>query len=171
VCSSDLPTVFSLSSPQFFSFSFSSKFLEQVSGRLYAADGTTEVNIEAEVDGHRMRATAAQFKGALHLHLADAAVSGRHMHVFDLEKPSIAVDDGANALPGISAEMPGKVVKMLVEEGDMVEKGAPVVILEAMKMEHTLCAPFSGTVGDVFAGTGDFVDANVDIVIISQSEE
>jgi len=118
-----------------------------------------------------MRATAAQFKGALHLHLADAAVSGRHMHVFDLEKPSIAVDDGANALPGISAEMPGKVVKMLVEEGDMVEKGAPVVILEAMKMEHTLCAPFSGTVGDVFAGTGDFVDANVDIVIISQSEE
>ena len=42
--------------------------------------------------------------------------------------------------------MPGKVIALLVEPGTKVEKGAPLIVLEAMKMEHTLTAPGAGTV-------------------------
>ena len=104
-----------------YSFCCTQRF-SKVSGTLSAADGETRVNIEAEVNGHRLTATAAQFKGALHLHLADAALSGRHMHVFDLVQPSVSGDDAAGAASGISAEMPGKIVKFLVDAGAFVNK-------------------------------------------------
>lgn len=42
--------------------------------------------------------------------------------------------------------MPGKVVALLAQPGQKVEKGAPLLILEAMKMEHTITAPAAGTV-------------------------
>ena len=42
--------------------------------------------------------------------------------------------------------MPGKVVALLAQPGQKVEKGAPLLILEAMKMEHTITAPAAGVV-------------------------
>ena len=42
--------------------------------------------------------------------------------------------------------MPGVIVKLLVEPGAAVEQGQPLLILEAMKMEHRVCAPFGGAV-------------------------
>jgi 3-methylcrotonyl-CoA carboxylase alpha subunit len=42
--------------------------------------------------------------------------------------------------------MPGKVIALLAEPGAKVAKGTPLVVLEAMKMEHTLVAPAAGTV-------------------------
>ncbi len=47
---------------------------------------------------------------------------------------------------GLTAPMPGKVVALLAQAGQKVEKGAPLLILEAMKMEHTITAPTAGTV-------------------------
>ena len=47
---------------------------------------------------------------------------------------------------GLTAPMPGKVVALLVLPGPKVEKGTPLLILEAMKMEHTITAPAAGTV-------------------------
>jgi propionyl-CoA carboxylase alpha chain/3-methylcrotonyl-CoA carboxylase alpha subunit len=52
--------------------------------------------------------------------------------------------------------MPGKVVAAPVKAGDAVTKGQPVVVLEAMKMEHALTAPFDGVVESV-AAVGDQV--------------
>jgi 3-methylcrotonyl-CoA carboxylase alpha subunit len=42
--------------------------------------------------------------------------------------------------------MPGKVIALLAPVGTQIEKGAPLLVLEAMKMEHTLVAPAAGTV-------------------------
>ena len=47
--------------------------------------------------------------------------------------------------------MPGTVVKVVVEKGEKVEKGDQLMITEAMKMETTVQAPFSGVVKDIFA--------------------
>ena len=57
----------------------------------------------------------------------------------------------------LTAPMPGKVVAVLVEKGQKVKKGDPLVIMEAMKMEHTIAAPGDGMVEEVLYAVGDQV--------------
>lgn len=59
----------------------------------------------------------------------------------------------------LKAPMPGRVVRVLVAVGQAVERGAPVVIVEAMKMENEMHAPASGTVLKVHVAEGATVDA------------
>lgn len=65
-----------------------------------------------------------------------------------------------------AAPMPGQVLKILVREGDVVAKGAPLVILEAMKMEHTIVAPRDGTISAVNCREGELVQPGVELVEI-----
>ena len=67
--------------------------------------------------------------------------------------------------------MSGIVVKLLVEAGVEVEKGQPVIIMEAMKMEHTLCAPFDGSVAEFFFQSGDQVDGGAELLEFTQGPE
>lgn len=69
--------------------------------------------------------------------------------------PKAAVGTGA-----IQAIMPGKVVQVLVSEGDQVAEGDVVLILEAMKMENELRAPRGGVVKALYAQPGQDVEAN-----------
>jgi biotin carboxyl carrier protein len=64
--------------------------------------------------------------------------------------------------------MPGKVIELRVAEGDAVEAGQVLLIMEAMKMEHTVTAPHDGTVAAVSVGAGDQVDADALLVIVEQ---
>ncbi len=57
----------------------------------------------------------------------------------------------------LTAPMPGKVIAVLVEPGQQVEAGAPLIVMEAMKMEHTIGAPNAGTVAEVLYAVGDQV--------------
>jgi 3-methylcrotonyl-CoA carboxylase alpha subunit len=57
----------------------------------------------------------------------------------------------------LTAPMPGKVVAVLAANGQEVKKGEPLVIMEAMKMEHTIAAPFDGVVEEVLYQVGDQV--------------
>lgn len=66
----------------------------------------------------------------------------------------------------LEAPMPGVVLKLYVESGSVVEKGAPLLILEAMKMEHTLTAPRAGTVAAVNCKEGEMVQPGVELVVI-----
>lgn len=78
-------------------------------------------------------------------------------HRFTLHDPvgesDHAVADGGSLL----APMPGKIVATLVAAGTEVKRGTPLVVLEAMKMEHTLQAPADGTVKGYRAKAGDQV--------------
>jgi len=67
---------------------------------------------------------------------------------------------------GCIAPMPGKVVKVAVEEGQKVSKGDTIAILEAMKMEHTARAPEDGTVAQVLVSEGEQVDAGALMAVI-----
>lgn len=57
----------------------------------------------------------------------------------------------------LTAPMPGKVVAVLAAKGQEVKKGDALVIMEAMKMEHTIAAPHDGVVDDILYGVGDQV--------------
>lgn len=69
-------------------------------------------------------------------------------------------DSSASSAGSISAPMPGKIVKLLIQVGDVVQPGQPVVILEAMKMENELKTTLGGTVKNIAVEPGQSVEKN-----------
>jgi biotin carboxyl carrier protein len=81
---------------------------------------------------------------------------------------SFAAARAAQAGPlAVRSPMPGKVVKVLVAVGDQVKSGAPVVVVEAMKMENELRAPRDGAVKDVAVKEGQAVEAGQPLVTLA----
>ena len=66
----------------------------------------------------------------------------------------------------VSANIPGKVVTVEVTEGQHVEEGQVILILEAMKMQNEIQAPVTGTVTSVQCEEGEAIEANVPLVVI-----
>lgn len=58
----------------------------------------------------------------------------------------------------VRAQMPGKVAKLLVQEGEAIEEGQPIFILEAMKMQNEVLSPFAGKVEQVVVEEGQNVE-------------
>ncbi|MCY1555429.1 pyruvate carboxylase [compost metagenome] len=69
---------------------------------------------------------------------------------------------------GLTAPMPGKIISISVKAGDTVEKGQPLLVMEAMKMEHTISAPADGKVEEVFYAVGDQVTEGAELVAIGE---
>lgn len=84
-----------------------------------------------------------------------------HTWFFEKARKSGGADDGHG---GFGAPMPGKVTKVLVEEGQEVSKGDVLVIMEAMKMEHRIEAPADGTVKIVHCVTDQLVDQDFQLL-------
>ena len=66
----------------------------------------------------------------------------------------------------LTAPMPGKVVSFSVKAGDVVKKGQPLAVMEAMKMEHTIAAPADGTVAELLYAPGDQVTEGAELLKI-----
>jgi biotin carboxyl carrier protein len=71
------------------------------------------------------------------------------------------------AAPTIVAPMPGKVLKVLVKDGDLVDPGQPLVVIEAMKMETTLAAESAAVVKHVRVEAGQMVDHGAVLIELS----
>ncbi|MGV6812588.1 MAG: acetyl/propionyl/methylcrotonyl-CoA carboxylase subunit alpha [Brevirhabdus sp.] len=69
---------------------------------------------------------------------------------------------------GIEAPMPGLVKAIMAAQGDEVEEGAPLAVLEAMKMEHTLTAPRAGRVAEVLVEEGAQVEAGALLITLEE---
>jgi propionyl-CoA carboxylase alpha chain len=69
----------------------------------------------------------------------------------------------------VCAPMPGLLTRLMVAEGDVIEAGQNVAVIEAMKMENTLSAQIRGTVQEISAKIGD--NLNVDDIILSLKPE
>ena len=89
------------------------------------------------------------------------------VHLVD---PLAGLDDAAEGGGRLVAPMPAKVVSVAVAEGDTVKKGATLIVLEAMKMEHTIAAPADGTVAGLPVAAGDLVEEGADLVVFEVSE-
>ena len=125
----------------------------QASGEL-KPDGT----LHAYLDGRRVNAAVVASGEKRHVFLDGRAFE------FVAVDPLFHSGDGGGAEGHLTAPMPGKVIALLVKEGDKVEKGAPLLILEAMKMEHTIVAPATGVVKQFHFGIGDQVGDGAELV-------
>jgi 3-methylcrotonyl-CoA carboxylase alpha subunit len=98
-------------------------------------------------------------------------IDAGHVHrinIFDV-LAAAEVDDAGTG--GVVAPLPGKVVAVLTEAGASVDKGTPLMIVEAMKMEHTITAPADGVVDEIHFEIGDSVDEGTVLVAFSVPEE
>jgi acetyl/propionyl-CoA carboxylase alpha subunit len=73
---------------------------------------------------------------------------------FTLDTGERSADEAAAGDGAILSPMPGKIVSVAAKAGARVKKGDPILVLEAMKMEHTLVAPFDGKVTELNAKSG-----------------
>ncbi len=74
--------------------------------------------------------------------------------------------DDASGPVSVSAPMPGKVVRLLVQEGDSVQAGQGVVVIEAMKMQNELRSPKSGKIEEVCVSENQAVNAGESLLVV-----
>jgi len=92
-------------------------------------------------------------------------------HVFRDRAPISAQQGSGSASDGgLRAPMPGKIVAAPAKAGDVVTKGQPIVVLEAMKMEHALTAPFDGVVAEFNVAVGDQVTDGAVLAVVKAEE-
>ena len=78
-------------------------------------------------------------------------------------------EPGADEAPGsLVAPMPGTVVRIAVEAGQEVAVGESLVVIDAMKMEHTVSAPRAGRVAEVRVAEGNQVDGGQVLVVLHE---
>jgi 3-methylcrotonyl-CoA carboxylase alpha subunit len=83
-------------------------------------------------------------------------IGGRH-YTLAYDNPMAHAGEHEAGGGRLTAPMPGKVVAVIASSGQQVRKGEPLVIMEAMKMEHTIAAPSDGLVEEVLYQVGDQV--------------
>ncbi|MEZ0260403.1 MAG: acetyl-CoA carboxylase biotin carboxylase subunit [Alphaproteobacteria bacterium] len=128
--------------------------------KVEAAYGTFgyDMSFDAKIGGQQYNAVL--LRDGRHLTLM---YNGHHedLHYLDPLAFEAGDEDGAGKL---TAPMPGKVVAVRVQLGDNVKKGQPLIIVEAMKMEHTITAPSDGIVQAINANVGDQVDEKLELI-------
>ncbi len=125
-------------------------------------------DLRAEIDGRYVEAGYATDGGGVLVSVGGEA--------YRLEKPGLPDVDAAGAegdagAASLVAPMPGTVVKVMVGEGDEVEEGQPLLVLEAMKMEQTVAAPYSGTVTSLPFAEGALVPGGSVLAEVSEQRE
>ncbi len=135
-------------------------FMLELDGRATSASGELAANgqLQANLDGRRISVTVVVAGEKRHVFLYGRAC------VLAAVNPLALTFDAAGAESSLKAPMPGKVIALLAKSGDRVEKGAALMILEAMKMEHTITAPITGTVKAFHFGVGDQVGDGAELL-------
>lgn len=119
-------------------------------------------DLEVEINGHTASGTVAIYNNAANDTIIDIWVDGQTGDSQSHFQVSIAADnyvasDTMSTNPIIKSPMPGKIIKLNVQDGGIVKQGETILILEAMKMEHVVAAPCSGKV-TILCAEGDNVN-------------
>ncbi|PTU73702.1 acetyl/propionyl/methylcrotonyl-CoA carboxylase subunit alpha [Pseudomonas mangrovi] len=115
------------------------------------------------VDGVEQRLRAIRQGDTLYLQWRGAL---RCIRRFD---PTAAADAGHGIAGGLNAPMSGSIVRVLVEVGQQVEQGQALLVLEAMKMEHSIRAPHAGTIGALHCSEGEMVTEGAVLVELREA--
>ncbi len=122
------------------------------------------VDIIAEIGGRRCHSTVIVQDGGV---LVFAPGIRQHLSLVD----PLAHEGGHEAGAGdLTAPMPGRVIAVEVTEGDAVCRGQPLLVLEAMKMEHTIVAPADGAVATIHHRVGDQVEEGAELIKLATTE-
>jgi len=120
--------------------------------------------IDAVIDQRRVSAKVIEDRKRLYV------FSGGQTCVFAYLDPLAVAAEGHSAESSLRAPMPGRVIAQSVQPGERVEKGAPLMVLEAMKMECTVHAPAAGKVGAFHFAVGDQVTEGVELLQFERAE-
>lgn len=157
-----------------------------VSDRIVTVSGR-QIELELESDGSRfrsgglevelisLRGDEAEIRVDGHLRVVPYALTGSTLSFsFDGEIYFAEVLDKGSRVKvrhrdhSTEAPMPGVVLKILVRPGDVVTRGAPMLILEAMKMEHPIVAPRDGSIASVNCSEGELVQPGLELVTLNE---
>jgi len=123
-----------------------------------AAGRLEGTELHADIDGYRQRVVVVPHDDRFTL------FSPRGAMEFALAQPDYGEDSSGVSAGAFTAPMPGVIVKLLVAPGEAVTCDQPLLIMEAMKMEHRICAPAAGTVEEFYFAPGDSVDGGEELL-------
>ncbi|WP_186019734.1 acetyl/propionyl/methylcrotonyl-CoA carboxylase subunit alpha [Burkholderia gladioli] len=124
------------------------------------AAGATPLDLVVTIGGERGAGRVVADGDNFHVFVDGTAES------FVWENPLAHAGDAEHGGGRLTAPMPGKVIAVLVEAGQKVEAGAPLIVMEAMKMEHTIGAPSAGVVAEVLYAVGDQVADGAQLITL-----
>ena len=122
-----------------------------------------KVHAEGPVIGFLLGSQEIKASVLLHREMLHVFVGGHHVQVLPVD-PLAHAGEEQDAHGGLTAPMPGKVIALLAKPGDVVDKGTPLVVMEAMKMEHSLVAPARGSVLAYRYAVGEQVEEGRELV-------
>ena len=120
-------------------------------------------SLSVERDGLRQQHLAIRRGDSLYLHYAGELRSIQRVD------PIAEVEASHQHHGGLTAPMNGSIVRVLVEAGQQVEAGTALVVLEAMKMEHSIRAPHAGTVKALYCSEGEMVSEGAVLVELDEA--
>ncbi|MER9417105.1 acetyl/propionyl/methylcrotonyl-CoA carboxylase subunit alpha [Mesorhizobium sp. M0306] len=132
-------------------------------------DGRFEVVLDApyeSVNSHDLRAAPRLARWPGHVTVFDGAIG----YGFAVPDPLARADEAAAASGSLRAPMPGLVKLVRAAKGESVIKGQPLLILEAMKMEHTIAAPHDGVIAEIAAEGAQVTDGTVLVRFAEESQ-
>ncbi|MFG0721403.1 acetyl/propionyl/methylcrotonyl-CoA carboxylase subunit alpha [Pseudomonas sp. GLN_6] len=132
----------------------------------HAATSTVQLQgetLSVESDGVRQQHLAIRRGDSLYLHYAGEL---RSIHRVD---PIAEVEASHQQHGGLTAPMNGSIVRVLVDAGQQVEAGTALVVLEAMKMEHSIRATHAGTVKALYCSEGEMVSEGTVLVELEEA--
>jgi len=143
-------------------------YLAHAAGREHALRIVTRgsPSMDVQIDGRIQHVRIIEIDQDLHLFRGGGQTVLRLARTEDALQVTAGAEEGSLLTP-----LPGTVVAVHVVAGQEVERGAPLVTVEAMKMEHTLTAPYAGTVTRVPFGVGDRVAAGAVLAELSPTKQ
>ncbi len=157
--------------------------------RLQTPDGDLDVSVQSEAGRQSLTAHGKTwpFRASLRdeVHTVDLGertakghchIEGDTLHVFSGEgqcslvrvDPLLHAGEAEGEGGKLAAPMPGRIIAVMVEAGSSINKGDALIVMEAMKMEHTLTAPAGGKVQEVLYAVGDQVQEGAQLVTLEQ---
>ena len=146
----------------------STYFLIGVDGQTVDCQGEIKGDtLYVSIDGYRSHATIAttQVDNKVRISLYRQNGVFNFTHIL----PDCGDSDANENQGGLTAPMNGTMVSVLVKAGDTVAKDQPLMIMEAMKMEHTIRAPANGVVDVIYFSEGEMVDGGAELLSFSES--
>jgi len=119
----------------------------------------------ATINGYQSRANIAAHDDSFSLYTLDRALT------FKLLEPDFGDQSADDDAGGLLAPMNGTIVTLLKEPNEAVSKGAALLVMEAMKMEHTIRAPSDGHVSAFYYKAGELVDGGAELLAFTPNLE